>query len=224
MKITFLRVSYKKKIWKKKYFFESLKSLKKGVGSGAGSGAVVTDTDPRIRIRTNISRIHNTICYWYRWVRVWEWAGRSAAPHGGPNRARPVSWGTERCQYTRSWRLPAPGRSPVWPPGRPAPAPHKTLIYYHRYLNTNYFPAGFRIRICTVFGNWIRIRIRAKIRFLIRIQVKIQELWRAVDAQNGGLKGSVDQWSQIRITFMRSRIRIEVKSWIRIRIKVKSWH
>ncbi len=41
-----LRVSYKKKIFKK-YFFASLKSLKKGVG-------------PRIRIRTKMIRIPNT--------------------------------------------------------------------------------------------------------------------------------------------------------------------
>jgi hypothetical protein len=37
----------------------------------------------------------------------------------------------------------------------------------------------------------------------------------------------VDQWSQIRMALMRSRIRIwiriEVKSWIWIRIEVKSW-
>ncbi len=32
-----LRVIYKKKIWGKKYFFASLLSLKKGVGSGVGS-------------------------------------------------------------------------------------------------------------------------------------------------------------------------------------------
>jgi hypothetical protein len=48
----------------------------------------------------------------------------------------------------------------------------------------------------------------------------------AVEAQNGAVQvrgrskwspgGSVGQWSQIRITFVRSRI------WIRIRIKMKS--
>jgi hypothetical protein len=60
------------------------------------------------------------------------------------------------------------------------------------------------------------------------------ELWRAVDAhngrdlkaQNGGfnaqnesLYGSVDQWSLIRITLTRSKIRIRFKviSWFRIR-------
>jgi hypothetical protein len=44
----------------------------------------------------------------------------------------------------------------------------------------------------------------------------------AVQAQNGTSGGSVDQWSQVRITFMRSRIwiRIELKSRIRIDIKV----
>ncbi len=42
MKIVCLRVSYKKKIWKKwrkNFLFASLKSLKKGVGSGVGSGS-----------------------------------------------------------------------------------------------------------------------------------------------------------------------------------------
>jgi hypothetical protein len=62
-----LRVSYN---YKKKLFFASLKSLKKGVGSGVGSGvrsgsgagfgSLVRDTDPRIRIRTKMSRIPNT--------------------------------------------------------------------------------------------------------------------------------------------------------------------
>ncbi len=48
-----LRVSYKKKIWKKQQFFASFKSLKKVVGSGPGSIC-------RIRIRTKVSRIPNT--------------------------------------------------------------------------------------------------------------------------------------------------------------------
>ncbi len=53
----------------------------------------------------------------------------------------------------------------------------------------------------------------------IRIQVKIKEPKRAVDISNGGAKAQnevleglkVDQWSQIRITLMKSRIRIHVK-------------
>jgi hypothetical protein len=36
-------------------------------------------------------------------------------------------------------------------------------------------------------------------------------------------RGSVDQWLHIRITLTRSRIRNEVKCWIRIRTEVKSW-
>jgi hypothetical protein len=48
----------------------------------------------------------------------------------------------------------------------------------------------------------------------------------AIEAQNGPWM-AVDQWSQIAITLMRSRIwiwiRPEVKSWIRNGIKVKSW-
>ncbi len=53
------------------------------------------------------------------------------------------------------------------------------------------------------------------------------EPWRAVDAHNGAVEaqngGSVDQWSQIRISLLRSRIQIHIKgkSWIRISIKVK---
>jgi hypothetical protein len=59
-------------------------------------------------------------------------------------------------------------------------------------------------------------------------EVKIQELqwlkmepWRAV-----GWTLTVEavyQWSQIRITLMRSRIRIYVKSWIRIRNPSTGW-
>jgi hypothetical protein len=44
------------------------------------------------------------------------------------------------------------------------------------------------------------------------------EPWRAVDAHSGGVEaqkwspgGSVDQWSQIRIALMESRIRIRMK-------------
>jgi hypothetical protein len=59
--------------------------------------------------------------------------------------------------------------------------------------------------------------------------LKIEPCWRAVDAQNGdvesqtGALGTVDYWSQIRITLMRSiiRIRSQVKIWIWIRIKVR---
>jgi hypothetical protein len=47
-----------------------------------------------------------------------------------------------------------------------------------------------------------------------------------LEAQNGALEG-LEQWAQIPITVMRSRIRIQipikVKSWISIRIEVKSW-
>ncbi len=50
MKIMCLRVSYNKKNMEKKlFFFESSKSLKKGVGSGVGSGSIsqrFADPDP----------------------------------------------------------------------------------------------------------------------------------------------------------------------------------
>ncbi len=82
----------------------------------------------------------------------------------------------------------------------------------------------------TVFRSFIRISIRMKCWIWIRIKDKIQEISRfkteprrTVDVkngggevQNGGLKGSVGQWSLICITFtkgrIRTRIRIEVKS------------
>jgi hypothetical protein len=68
----------------------------------------------------------------------------------------------------------------------------------------------------------IRIRMRVKSRIRIRIEVRIQKLWRlriepwrAEDAHNGGTKwsrvGSLDQWSQICLTLMTSRIRIRIK-------------
>jgi len=43
-----------------------------------------------------------------------------------------------------------------------------------------------------------------------------------VEAQNGAVEGLLTQWSQIRITLVRSRlrIRIKVKSWIRIWIGI----
>ncbi len=40
-------------------FVVILKSLTKRAGSGAGSGSVIKCTDPRFRIRTNMSRIRN---------------------------------------------------------------------------------------------------------------------------------------------------------------------
>jgi hypothetical protein len=64
----------------------------------------------------------------------------------------------------------------------------------------------------------------------LRSSSEALESWRAEDAHKwmpGFSKwspgGSVEQWSQIAITLMRSsiRTRIEVKRWIRIRIKVK---
>jgi hypothetical protein len=58
---------------------------------------------------------------------------------------------------------------------------------------------------------------RARLQIRIRIRVKS---W-----MRNCIKGSVDQWSQIRITLIRSRIRtrISVKSRIRISMKVKRW-
>ncbi len=54
----------RKKYGEKVFFFASLNSLKKEVGSGSGAepdpDPLVIGTDPRIRIRTEKSRIPNT--------------------------------------------------------------------------------------------------------------------------------------------------------------------
>jgi hypothetical protein len=42
-----LQISFNNKFWKKNYFFASLRSLKKGVGSGVGSGAGSGPISPR---------------------------------------------------------------------------------------------------------------------------------------------------------------------------------
>jgi hypothetical protein len=84
--------------------------------------------------------------------------------------------------------------------------------------------APARIRICLVFGSWILVRIRiGEMQKLSRLKM---QPWKAMDTQNGGvevhkggLEGSLDHWSQIRITLMRSRIWI----WIQIDIEVNSW-
>ncbi len=92
------------------------------------------------------------------------------------------------------------------------------------------------------FGSWIRIRVRLKswIRICVFIKAEIQKIeklssgrrgpWRS-QWRSGGYKWSpgrsVDQWSQILITLIRSRIlfriRIKVKGWIWISIKVTVW-
>jgi hypothetical protein len=56
-----VRVSSAKKNLYINNYFASLKSLKKGVRSGVGSDPLVRDTDPRIPIRTKMSRIPNTV-------------------------------------------------------------------------------------------------------------------------------------------------------------------
>ncbi len=78
-------------------------------------------------------------------------------------------------------------------------------------------------------GSPTRIHIRMKTQIRNRIKVKIQVLWLwqciGVESQKLMRGGSVDQWSQIRITWIRSRIRIRIivkKARIRIRIKVTS--
>jgi hypothetical protein len=69
---------------------------------------------------------------------------------------------------------------------------------------------------------------------MLEFKILKMEQWMAVDAHNGGVEalngalqaGSVYQWSQIRITLMRSRIRIRIsikgKSRIPISIQVKN--
>jgi hypothetical protein len=59
-------------------------------------------------------------------------------------------------------------------------------------------------------------------------RIKMEPL-RSVDAHNGGVWAqygaaeglySVDQWSQIRITLLRSRIRIRIKVKCQIRVRI----
>ncbi len=72
----YLRVSYKKKIWKKNYFLASLKSLKKGVDPelDPDPDPLVRDMDLGIRIRTKMSQIPNTA-----WIRhLWSLVGKGS--------------------------------------------------------------------------------------------------------------------------------------------------
>jgi hypothetical protein len=70
-----------------------------------------------------------------------------------------------------------------------------------------------RIHVDITFGSWIRIRIRVKNWILSRIKSKFRrlkipmKLW-TLFKKAGGF---VDHWSQIRITWMRSSIRIRVE-------------
>ncbi len=71
-----------------------------------------------------------------------------------------------------------------------------------------------RIRIRIILGSYIQIRIRVESRIFILVK-----RWIQVKSQNSGCRGSKwSQWSQSRITLMRSRIpiRIQEKSWMRI--------
>ncbi len=84
------------------------------------------------------------------------------------------------------------------------------------------------LRICIIFGNWIRIRISVKswIWIRIRIKVKIQKFWRLRIEPCRAWTLSMEAWRvwlQIPITLKRSWIRIRVpwsESWIWIRFKV----
>jgi hypothetical protein len=49
-----------------------------------------------------------------------------------------------------------------------------------------------KIRIRTILGSWIRIRIKVKVRITLKIQEWYRlkmEPWRAVDADNAGVEG-----------------------------------
>jgi hypothetical protein len=91
---------------------------------------------------------------------------------------------------------------------------------------------GARIRIHIILGIWIRIRIRVKSWIRMRIRIKNQNLG-ALEGQIGSvngpghsqwwrkdlkwsLEGSVDRWSQIRNSLVRSRIQICIEVKIRI--------
>jgi hypothetical protein len=93
------------------------------------------------------------------------------------------------------------------------------------------FDAGSRIHIS--MKSWIRIRIHIEVKKFMSLEAQNEavEGHRYLQWRRRGSKwrpeGSVDQWSQIGITLMRSIIRISIKVkrwiWIGIRIKVKSW-
>jgi hypothetical protein len=93
-----------------------------------------------------------------------------------------------------------------------------------RRYRTRVLCKGLRIRIRIDFKSRIRFRIliRGENRILICTEVK---KFRRFSGSEWSPGGSVNQCSQIRITLMRSRIRIrtKMKSSIRIRSKVKSW-
>jgi hypothetical protein len=67
--------------------------------------------------------------------------------------------------------------------------------------------------------SWVRIRLPNKFRSFRGYQNRAVKGRRR---SKWGLGEFIDQWLQIRIIFMSSRIRIKIKaeSWIRIRIKV----
>jgi hypothetical protein len=85
LKIMCLWLSYKKKIWGKKYIFSSLKSLKKEVGSGVGSisqryGSVDPDqhqkvTDPQhwyfLNVKKEYCSLSNTTVRYFSTVTIY---------------------------------------------------------------------------------------------------------------------------------------------------------
>jgi hypothetical protein len=79
--------------------------------------------------------------------------------------------------------------------------------------------------ICIIFASWLRIRISQN---LGSYEAQMEPDGRGRSKWSPG--SSVHQKSKIRITFMRSRIRLRVRicikggSWIRILNKVKSWN
>jgi hypothetical protein len=100
------------------------------------------------------------------------------------------------------------------------------MTFFASYILKNYGPlrlfwgqhawylskAGLRIRICIRVKTWIRMRIRVKSWIRIRIEN------RSFRGSTWSRGGSEDQWSQILITLVRRRIRIQR----RIRFKWKT--
>jgi hypothetical protein len=81
LKIMSLWFSYKKKIWRKIYFFASLNSLKKEVGSGSGSSVIQrygsADQGPHQK-----SRVPNTAS---SWLVIFEVISKKLGPAHNPD-------------------------------------------------------------------------------------------------------------------------------------------
>ena len=104
-----------------------------------------------------------------------------------------------------------------------------------RQIMVTFLHLSTRLRIWSSFGSWILICISAKIKYPVVFEAQKRALegrgrsqWRPGGSKWSPAGFSIEQWAQIPIVWMRSRIQIlircDLKSWIRIRIRVKSWN